>query len=66
MVDIEWVEADIADVGIIKAQRLRGWNLCKEDGICEVLTDFSVVCPSNIAAIQPFLGHGSHAEQGED
>lgn len=66
LIDIERVEANVADVGIIKAQRLRRWNLCEEDGISEVLTDLSVVCPSHIAAIQPFLGQGSHAEQGED
>lgn len=66
LIDIEWVEADISDVGIIKAQGLRGWNLCEEDGISEVLADLSVVCPSHIAAFQPFLGQGSHAEQGED
>jgi hypothetical protein len=66
LIDIEWVEANVADIWVIKAQRLSGWNLCEEDGIGEVLTDFSVICPSNIAAIQPFLGQGSHAEKGED
>jgi len=66
LIDIEREESGVSDVRIIKAQRLRSWNLCEEDGIGEVLADLSVVCPSNIAAVQPFLRQGSHAEQGED
>lgn len=62
LIDIEGIKAHISNVRIIETQWLSGWDFCKEDGISEILPDLSIIRESYIATLQPFLGHGRHAE----